>query len=63
MTIKEKFKKATSQWFDTSECEEIAESEIIQFAAWYTRKVITSNFDILFGIKEAFEIYKKEFNK
>jgi hypothetical protein len=23
MTLKEKFKKATSQWFDTTECEEI----------------------------------------
>ena len=31
MTLKEKFKKATSQWFDTTECEQIANDCVIDF--------------------------------
>jgi hypothetical protein len=34
MTLKEKFKKATSQWFDTTECEKIADDYAIEFAEW-----------------------------
>lgn len=34
MTLKEKFKKATSQWFDTTECEQIADDYAIEFAEW-----------------------------
>jgi hypothetical protein len=60
MTLKEKFKKATSQWFDTKECEEIADKYAIDFAEW----VIKGNISILERYpKETLRIYKTEVNE
>lgn len=42
---------------------ECSDNETLQFAEWYRRKVLMSNFDIKLSAKEAFKIYKKEFNK
>jgi hypothetical protein len=63
MTLKEQFKKATSQWFDTTECEKIAEDYTIEVLEWYRKKCIMSNFDMYLSVKESIELYKKEFNK
>ena len=30
MTLEEKYKKATSQWFNTKECEQIAENYVVE---------------------------------
>jgi hypothetical protein len=60
MTLKEKFKKATSQWFDTTECEDIAGDFALEVMEWYKRKCIMSNFDMIMSAKDALELYKKE---
>jgi hypothetical protein len=60
MTLKEKFKKATSQWFDVTECEEIAQEHALEVMEWYRQKCIMSNFDMIMTAKQAFELYKKE---
>lgn len=62
MTLKEKFKKATSQWFETTECERIANDYVIEVMEWYRMKCAISNFDMFMSAEEAFEMYKKENN-
>ena len=59
MTLKEKFKNATSQWFDVTECEEIANRHAINFGKWYITRCLMSNFDMIMTVDEAFELYKE----
>ena len=35
MTLRDKFKKATSEWFDTTECEKIADDYAIEILERY----------------------------
>lgn len=73
MTLKEKFKKATSQWFDTTECEQIANDYAIEFAEWCiewrvefcdsTKEGILYNYGGMYQkykMQELLEIFKKE---
>lgn len=62
MTLKEKYKKATSQWFDTTECEQIANDYTLEVMEWYRKKCVMSNFDMFMTAKKALEMYKKENN-
>jgi hypothetical protein len=60
MTLKEKFKKATSTWFDTTECEQIAEEFAIGFADWIrVCKMKGRGYDFD-DVKQLLEIYKDE---
>ena len=70
MTLKESFKKATSQWFDTTECEEIAVNLAISFAEFITNKCFYENIlceyiykEESYTVPELLEIYKQEINK
>jgi hypothetical protein len=60
MTLKEKFKKATSQWFDVTECEKISNDYAIEVMEWYRRKCIISNFDMYMSAAAALKMYLKE---
>ena len=63
MTLEEKYKKATSQWFDTKECEQIAENYVIEVMEWYRLKCLMSNFDMFMSVENALEIYKNKKNE
>ena len=68
MTLKEKFKKATSQWFDTTECGQIADDYAIEFGKWILKQYLSPSLDDLYvndkgdliSVKELLEIFKKE---
>ena len=63
MTLKEKFKKATSQWFDTTECEQIADEFAIEFLDSIREYERENGSRICFDerdSKELLQIFKKE---
>jgi len=62
MNLKEKYKIATSQWFDTTECEKIANDYTLEVMEWYRKKCIMSNFDMYMTVEKALEMYKQEHN-
>ena len=59
MTLKEKFKKATSQWFDTTECEEIT----IQFLNEFIDSLDVNTIDKIRNSKGNAEVRRMLKNK
>jgi len=55
MKLEEQFKNATTQWFDVTECIEIAENFAIGFNEWCDTKMYTG-----YTTQQLLEIYKKQ---
>ena len=67
MTLEQKYKKATSEWFDTFQCEKIADQYAISFVEFITNKcfyeIILCKYiynEESYTIDELLIIYKKE---
>ena len=62
MKLQEKYKKATSEWFDTYECEKIAQDFAIGFTLWISENMYENYWSIEKyddGLKENSETISK----